>query len=239
MNNKTAILFDLDGTLIPMNHDEFVAEMFSTINTKFEKMGKPNNYITNTFLLSIKNMYNNNGNTLNKNLFWDTFKNAFPKDYEVIKNALLNYYENEFKLVKNVVKQKANHSELINFCKQNFDYVILATNPFFPETAVQTRLKWMALSVNDFDYVTTFDNSHYAKPNVNYYKEILNKFSLQPQNCIMVGNDELEDYIAASSIGIKTILAGDFVISRNEMKNKVKPVKLKNLITEIKKIKTN
>lgn len=53
-----------------------------------------------------------------------------------------------------------------------------------------------------FDLVTSYENSHYAKPNPLYYQEILNKMGARAEQTLMVG-DEHMDMIAAE-IGIKT-----------------------------------
>ena len=42
------------------------------------------------------------------------------------------------------------------------------------------------LSTDDFALITTYDNSSYCKPNPKYYVEILEKFGLKPEECLMV-----------------------------------------------------
>ena len=70
--------------------------------------------------------------------------------------------------------------------KQAGHKVILATNPIFPREAVLSRLSWIDLTQDDFDYITTYEISHYCKPNPDYYKEILENCNLQPAECVMI-----------------------------------------------------
>ena len=43
-----------------------------------------------------------------------------------------------------------------------------------------------------FAPITTYENSRYCKPNPDYYREILDKLGLLPEDCIMVGNGVAE-----------------------------------------------
>ena len=51
--------------------------------------------------------------------------------------------------------------------------LILATNPIFPRIATLNRIKWAGLDPDDFIYISTYENSHYSKPNIKYYEEIM------------------------------------------------------------------
>jgi len=49
--------------------------------------------------------------------------------------------------------------------------------------------------------VTTFDNSRYCKPSIEYFQDILSKINKRPEECVMIGNNTLEDMIC-EKIGI-------------------------------------
>ena len=91
--------------------------------------------------------------------------------------------------------------------------MVIATNPLFPRNAITTRLKWIDLNPEDFKYITSYEEMHYCKPNVNYYKEILDKTNYQAGNCVMVGNDMRDDMVA-KKMGLKTFLLNDFIVDR-------------------------
>ena len=60
------------------------------------------------------------------------------------------------------------------------------------------RIKWAGLDAEDFELITTYEDNCYCKPNVDYYRTILEQFHLRPEECLMVGND-----------GVKTFLVTD------------------------------
>ena len=90
---------------------------------------------------------------------------------------------------------------------------VLATNPLFPAIATHSRIRWAGLEPEDFSWVTTYENSSFCKPNPAYYREILDKLGLQPQECVMVGNDVGEDG-AAAKLGLPVFLLTDCLIQK-------------------------
>ena len=64
----------------------------------------------------------------------------------------------------------------------------------------------------DFELITTYENSSYCKPNPKYYVEILEKTGLKPEECLMVGINAEEDMIA-ESLGMKVFLLTDCLIN--------------------------
>lgn len=98
-------------------------------------------------------------------------------------------------------------------CKKKGYRVVLATNPLFPAIATQTRIGWAGLTPEDFELYTTYENSGFCKPNPEYYKEILGKLQLSPEECVMIGNDVSEDMIA-KDLGMKVFLITDCLLNK-------------------------
>ena len=91
--------------------------------------------------------------------------------------------------------------------------VVLATNPIFPAIATQSRIRWTGLEPEDFEFITTYENSSYSKPNPRYYEEVLEKIGCTPAECLMVGNDVTEDG-AAKKLGIDVFFLIDCLINQ-------------------------
>lgn len=88
--------------------------------------------------------------------------------------------------------------------------MVLATNPIFPAVAVETRLHWVNLCSEDFDYITTYENSRYSKPNRDYYQDILAHIGKSGKECLMVGNNPVDD-MAALQAGFSAYLVTDCI----------------------------
>ena len=53
---------------------------------------------------------------------------------------------------------------------------------------------------------------NYAKPNINYYKQIVELNNLKAEECIMFGNDLIED-LAIEKLGIDCFIITDNMIN--------------------------
>lgn len=207
------ILFDLDGTLLPMDQDLFVEKYFKALATKLVHYGyDPQKLIQNVYAGTM-NMIKNTGEYTNEEVFWNFFKTVYGED--VIKDIPIfdEFYRNEFITAKEACGYIENSSLLIKGLKEEGYNLILATNPIFPEVATKERIKWAGLDFNDFTLVTTYENSHYCKPNLKYYSEILEKLNLNPEESIMIGNDVGEDMVS-KSLGLKVFLLTDCLINK-------------------------
>ena len=94
--------------------------------------------------------------------------------------------------------------------------LIIATNPLFPAAAQYNRVKWAGLDRDDFELITTYENSHYCKPNPAYYQEILDKQGLSADEVLMIGNDARED-TAAAQLGIPVFLVTDCLLNQHNL----------------------
>lgn len=216
MKKFTTVLFDLDGTLIPFDQKEFVEAYLYLVAKKFVPMGYDKDLLIKALWDGTGSMVKNNGKVSNRDAFKATFAKLMQKEYDEMEDEFIKFYEKEFDNVKETLQEEVNRAEFIKTLKDKGLKVVLATNPIFPKVAVQTRLNWIGLNVDDFDYVTTFENSHYCKPNLEYYKEIFKNIDSKPEESIMVGNNALEDMIV-SELGVKTFLITDNLENPNKI----------------------
>ena len=208
MKKYTAVLFDLDGTLIPFDQEEFIKEYFKELVYKMVPLGCDKDLLVKAIWMGTDAMLSNDGSKTNKEAFFEVFGTVMNKKLEDIEPLFNEFYLNEFDRVKSVLKYKADRREFIKALKEKGVNIVLATNPLFPKEAVETRLSWIGLKGSDFSYITTYENSSYCKPNLNYYREILHKTGYDALECIMIGNNTLDD-MQASRIGLDVYLVTD------------------------------
>ncbi|MBQ7128817.1 MAG: HAD family hydrolase, partial [Clostridia bacterium] len=229
------VLFDLDGTLLPMDQDRFVKAYFTALAKKLIPIGYDPDTIVNSVIKSTMAMIKNDGTATNEKVFWNSFSKIYGervyKDIPVFEN----FYENEFDDLKDFCGYNKLAAEAVKLIKSKNYKLILATNPLFPPIATQTRARWAGLNPDDFEYITTYDNSKFCKPNPKYYNEILEKLGLKAEETLMVGNDISED-MTAKTLGIKVFLLTDCLINKNnEDISKYKNGNFEKLIEYIKK----
>lgn len=215
MSNITTVLFDLDGTLLPMDQDTFVKAYFGRLAKKLA----PHGYETEKLIAAIwegtASMVRNNGSQTNEEVFWASFATRFGEQVRQDEPLFDEYYRQEFSSVQASCGFTPRAAETVAFLKERGIRCVLATNPIFPAVATRARMAWAGLRESDFDLVTTYENSRHCKPNPDYYKDILAELGLTPEECIMVGNDATED-LAAAKLGIPVFLVTDCLINKHQ-----------------------
>ncbi|NYB73673.1 HAD family hydrolase [Sedimentibacter hydroxybenzoicus DSM 7310] len=208
------ILFDLDGTLLPIYQDEFIKSYFSRLAARILPMGFEKDAFVKAIMAGMEAMIDNDGTRTNAEAFWEIFERLLNVDREQLMDMFLDFYKNEFDEVKEIVTERISRREMIDNLRERGYTLVLATNPMFPIEAVATRLAWIQLSPEDFSLVTTFDNCRYCKPSVEYFQDILSKLNKKAEECIMIGNNTLEDMIC-EKIGIKAGLVTNNLENKN------------------------
>ena len=210
-----AVLFDLDGTLLPMDQDVFVNYYFSLLAEKLAPYGYEPKGLIDTIWKGISEEMRNDGSRPNSEVFWDVFTSVYGKDSREHESVFEEFYRNEFNKVKSVCGPSPKADGIVKMLKGTGCIVILATNPIFPKIATDDRIEWAGLDKDDFDLITTFENCGLCKPNPDYFRYLLNKFNLGPDECIMVGNDVDEDMVA-SELGMKVFLMDHSIINKKD-----------------------
>ena len=108
----------------------------------------------------------------------------------------------------------------------------MATNPVFPVAGMITRLEFIGLKEEDFNYITGYENTTYCKCNPKYYEEILRKNNLKADEVVFFGNSEKDDYRNATEVGIKSYLVGDD-IKWVDKKNKDLCITMNEIISKL------
>ena len=207
-----AVLFDLDGTLLPMDQDEFVRSYYKLLAVKLAPLGYEPQKLIDSLFVGVKAMIKNDGSKLNEEAFWEVFTSIHGEASVNEKPILEEFYKNEFHQVKSVCGENAGAKSMVSDLREKGKKVILATSPLFPAVATKSRMSWAGLSPDDFDYVTTYENCRFTKPNPKYYEELLNVIDCKPEECLMIGNDVVDDMVT-KEMGMQVFLLTDCLIN--------------------------
>ena len=209
----TTVLFDLDGTLLPMDQDVFVKEYFGRIAGKLAPQGYEPKRLVDTIWRGTGAMVKNDGSKSNEEAFWEVAVSVYGDQIVKDKHFFDEFYETEFDEIKAVCGYHPAAAGIVHNLKEKGLRVALATNPIFPARATQWRIRWAGLTPEAFDLYTTYENSCYCKPNLDYYRNILVQLKVSAEECLMVGNDVQEDMIARE-LGMQVFLLTDCLINK-------------------------
>ena len=228
-----AVLFDLDGTLLPLEQDVFTRTYFELMTKKLMPYGYP----PDKLIEAVWDMASNDGTMTTEERFWKKFCELFGKDSLKDKYVFEDFYQNEFYEIKKVCGYNELVRDAVMLAKSLGLKVAVATNPLFPAVATNTRLAWTGVTEEDFELVTTYENSHYSKPGLKFYTEVLEKLGVEPHETLMVGNDTLDDMIA-EELGIDVFLITDYLVNRqNKDISAYKKGSFKDLINYLENLK--
>lgn len=209
-----AILFDLDGTLLPMDMEVFTKGYFKLLAVKLAKYGMEPSKLIEAVWMGTAAMVKNDGKASNEERFWQKFSEITGLEKEKVNADCLDFYANEFNGAKMYTKENPLAAEAVKLAREKCPIVVLATNPLFPLVGQGTRLQWIGLSKEDFDLVTSYEEDTYCKPNPKYFETVCARIGVLPSECLMIGNDEGEDIAAASAAGLDCYLVTDCLVKK-------------------------
>ena len=232
-----AIFFDLDGTLIGMDEPLFDRIYFSTLTKHLIPYGYDPKKTQMGIYKGVEAMMKNNSGKSNEEVFWDTFNAIMGKDCKVDIAYFDEYYRTQFHNTLEACKRIEQSRKVIDYCRENFEYIVLSTNPLFPAIATEIRMGLSDLKPSDFDLVTTYENFGFCKPNPKYFLELMRRFNLKPEEVLVVGNNTLEDCECALSVGVKGILLKGYIIYNPKAEHTFEEIEIEDLIDYLKKLK--
>ncbi len=212
-----AILFDLDGTLLPMDYERFMKGYFKLLTKAASVHGYTYETLIPAMWKGVSAMVKNDRSKLNRDAFWQVFAEIFGDEVYSHIPTFDAFYSTDFLKAKEFTEPNPLAKEAVRLAREKAEKVVLATNPLFPEEAIKARLGFIGLEMSDFDLVTTYDNFGSCKPNPLYYVEIAEKIGIDTKASLMVGNNADEDIAAAQAAGLSTYLVTDCLIAESEI----------------------
>lgn len=209
------ILFDLDGTLLLSDGDEFTKAYFAALGKFMAHLHDPEKLLAAVWT-GTKAMIKNDGTRTNEAAFWDTYCGIFGKEAVEEEPVFTEFYSTRYRELRTMCGKYPDLDPFIKGLKTAGYKLAVATNPLFPMFVQKERISWTGADPDDFDWITSYENCHYSKPNPAYYREILEQLGSLPEKTLMVGNDVREDMETAGLVGMKGFLMTEHLINREE-----------------------
>jgi FMN phosphatase YigB (HAD superfamily) len=209
---KNTFLFDLDGTVLPMDFDKFMELYFYNLGVYFH--GKIDPILLAKYIMEATEvMIKDKSEIKNTDIFMNHFASLIDDDIEEYKEMFNSFYDSLFENVKASTYESEYMRKSIDLLKEKGYQVVIATNPLFPLKANYHRLRWAGFTPDEFSYITSFEQNRYCKPHIEFYEEVLGVIGKTPSECTMVGNDVFDD-LTAGKIGIETYLITNHLLNK-------------------------
>lgn len=209
-----AVLFDLDGTLLPMDTDAFIAAYVQDVAAMVADVTDPGTFVEHLLAGTAAMLAPRQERMTNEQAFMRTFFARSGYDEAVMMPLFDRYYRERFPALKRLTAPSPAARLAVEEAVSSGLRIAVATNPLFPALAIEERMRWAGIADLPWDLVTTYEHMHSCKPQLSYYEEIVQRLGVAPERTLMVGNDVGEDLIAAK-LGMRTFLVEDHVINRD------------------------
>lgn len=208
------VLFDLDGTLLPMDMDLFTRIYFKELGEFFADLIDPKEMI-NSVLIATLEMISNIEDRSNEEVFTAGFGRLIESigRLETFQQRFQKFYDTAYTETKNAVSEMPCMQKSVEILREKGYELVIATNPLFPLKAIEHRIRWAGFEPSDFSYISYFEKNHFCKPQIEFYTEVLRDIGKKPEECLMVGNDVQEDVIAGR-LGIGVYLITNQMLHR-------------------------
>lgn len=212
------IIFDLDGTLINTRQNDFNKLFFESVYKRFVEEGYNGKQICEIMMECISLMLKNDGKASNELVFINNLTSKTNIEKEKLEDIFNKFYCYDYGNLISCVDKINVSKTIIDILKEKGYNLILATNPLFPIIAIEKRAKWGNIDCDCFSYITSYENSSYCKPNINYYREIIDKNNLKIEETMMVGNDLIEDLII-EKLNVPCYIVTDNMVNESNLNN--------------------
>ena len=209
------VLFDMDGTLLPMDAETFARTYFKLLTKKMLPHGYEPDDIISGINAGITAMQSNGGSRSNADVFWEAFVKATGERVLADKPLFDEFYAVEFQRISASCGYTPRAKETVELCRELGYRVVIATEPIFPLSAMESRLRWAGVDPASVEFITSYETSGYCKPEPGYFREVANRLGVACEECAMVGNDVGED-MPAGELGMKTFLLTDCLINKKD-----------------------
>jgi FMN phosphatase YigB (HAD superfamily) len=202
-----AVLFDLDNTFILFDETRFFSAYMPRLARHFTDI-IPIDRFRSRIISSTQALILNDGEDLNLDVFMRAFMEGLDVHVSEIRNRFSHFYESEFDTFRSLVQPVENGSDIVLEIQSMGVKTAVASNPVWPRLVQEKRLAWAGLEAIRFDWITDIENTTSCKPRLSYYEDICSHLGVDPQQCMMVGNDPVND-MAAGRLGMRTFLTTD------------------------------
>lgn len=146
----------------------------------------------------------NEEDKLRLDVYSDIFAQMIGRPREESVKLFRNFYETKFPTLTKYVNKKPEAHQVVQLAFDLGLDVVIATVPVFPKEAVEVRLNWAGIADFPYRLITNADNCYACKPNLKYYEAIFEKIGLSAEDCLMVGDEDMD--MVAARLGCSTFL---------------------------------
>lgn len=213
LNQVRAVLFDLDGTLLQVEMEQFIPAYIAKLATHFDDRVERCVFAEVVRSATFSLIRSEEVRRSNEEFFLGVTERHLGVDGALFAERLQRFCADGLADLAGLIRPLPLARDILGRCFERGLRVVIATNPVFPRPVVEARLRWGGLDDFPYELVTTLENSRCCKPHPGYFRDLLDRLELPAEQTVMVGNDTEHD-LAAAEAGIATFLVDTWLVDR-------------------------
>jgi len=202
-----AILFDIEGTLTNLDMAKFIQNYLGILAPRFAHLISPDKF-SKQLLKSIETVQiESRPEQTIMQTFFEDFSKATGQSVQTLRPIFDKFYTSDFPTLHCLVQANLQGVKVVESAIQQGFLTAIVTNSLMPLTAIQEQVRWVGLTPEHFKVIASFDNFHYYKPHLGFFKEVAEKLGVKPQSCLLV-TKHLNDMIC-NELGMKIFFVGN------------------------------
>ena len=210
-----AVFFDLDGTLLPMDMDDFLRIYFIKLGEFAHRHDLGVIRFGDAMRRAVSAIANDKTPRTNAEVFWSTFYKVYGNTDRDIEEDIERFYREDFASIGDGVKPNPAARHSVEALREKGYTLFLTTMPLFPLPAIEWRLKWAGIDPRAFARITTYENSSSVKPSLSFYRQNIQLAGCDASQVLMVGNNTKED-LSILHLGADAYLITDHLLDPDD-----------------------
>lgn len=196
------LLLDLDDTLLINPMDAFLPAYLKGLGARLAPYVAPDRMVKTLLAATGEMTRNRRPDQTLEAVFDAAFYPALGLEKSQVHPTIAAFYAEGFPQLKKLTSPNPQAAALVEEARRRGWQIGIATNPIFPRTAIEQRIRWAGFSPQDFDFTPSYETFHFAKPSPAYFAEFLAQMGGVDGAVVMVGDDWENDIVAAKQAGL-------------------------------------
>ena len=188
---RTAVLFDLDGTLLDIDGEAFLDAYVDAL-TAWWQPPQPDRFRQQIMAASVP-IFAHHPDATNGDIFRRHLGDLLALSPGAVADRIHHFHREQLGALRFPAQPRPEARATVRRCQALGLRVAVATTPIYLPEVIWLRLGWAGLDDIPWDLVTHSEVMHTCKPAVAYYHEVAHLVGVPPAACCMVGDDPLQD----------------------------------------------
>lgn len=201
-----AILFDLDGTLLDLDGDQFLEAYVDHLSEALNPWIPQSAFREALWSASAAAMAMPHPEESNQHVLMQSLSEQLGVSATELRQQIQHFNHTKVGEILPIGSPCPGSREVVEAAQAMGLKVAVATTPIYELPVIMERLRRAQLSDIDWDLIAS-DEFYWTKPYPNFFHELAARLGVAPNECLMVGDDAFND-LAAGNVGMATFYVG-------------------------------